>query len=248
MEKGRIHSFESFGTVDGPGVRFVIFLQGCPMRCKYCHNPDTWQIDAGEWMSTDEVLERFQRNKEFYATGGITVTGGEPMLQMGFISELFEKAHRMNIHTCLDTSGICFDERNLASVEVMLAHCDLVMLDIKHIDDFMHQSLTRHSNHNILAFAHYLSEKEISIWIRHVYINSIYNNDASLYQLGRFIKTLKNVKGLDVLPYHSMGESKYAMMNLDYPLQDVKEPTIEETKSARAKIIQGIKETTKKTS
>lgn len=243
MEKGRIHSLESFGTVDGPGVRFVVFLQGCPMRCQYCHNPDTWQINAGEWMSTEEVLERFQRNKEFYTHGGITVTGGEPMLQMDFVTELFEKAQRMKIHTCLDTSGICFDEQNSSKATRLLAHCDLVMLDIKHMDELDHQALTGHSNRNILAFARYLSDQQIPVWIRHVYLNSTYNQDEALYRLGQFIKTLKNVKGLDVLPYHTMGKSKYDMMNLDYPLKEVMEPTAEETKLARSKIIQGMKKT-----
>ncbi len=167
---GRIHSVETFGTVDGPGVRFVVFFQGCPMRCQYCHNPDTWQADAGEEVSVDELLSRFERNRSFYKTGGITATGGEPMMQMEFLAELFTKAKERGIHTCLDTSGIFFsgtagvsgvparasDQERLAQIDALLAVTDLVMLDIKHMETKAHQSLTGHGNENVLAFARHL--------------------------------------------------------------------------------------------
>ncbi|MFQ9985284.1 MAG: 4Fe-4S cluster-binding domain-containing protein, partial [Lachnospiraceae bacterium] len=158
--KGRIHSIETFGTVDGPGLRFVVFTQGCSMRCLYCHNPDTWAMQGGTVMSVDELLEKYEVNRSFYRNGGLTVTGGEPMLQLDFVTELFVEARRRDIHTCLDTSGICFkrDPEYLKKVDRLLAATNLVMLDIKHIEESRHRELTRHSNTPVLQFAIYLDE------------------------------------------------------------------------------------------
>lgn len=242
---GQIHSIESFGTVDGPGVRMVVFTKGCPMRCLYCHNPDTWDTKGGTEMTTDEILEQYARNAQFYRHGGITVTGGEPMLQMDFVTELFEKAHKKGIHTCLDTSGIIFRPDSPHIVEKtdkLLAVTDLVMLDIKHIDPQEHQKLTANPNAGILAFARHMDEKQVPVWIRHVVVPGITDNPEYLYQLGRFIGTLSNVKALDVLPYHDMGKSKYKELGIPYPLEDVKPLPKEKALEAKQVILSGVRD------
>lgn len=234
---GKIHSLETFGTVDGPGVRFVVFFQGCPMRCQYCHNPDTWNIEDGEEMSADEIITRFERNRSFYQTGGITATGGEPMLQLDFLTELFTKAKEKGIHTCLDTSGIIFPENNpetakLKQIEDLMSVTDLVMLDIKHIKDEEHQKLTGQSNRNVLAFARYLDSIGKPVWIRHVVVPGITFDEKELTELGKFLKTLHNVEKLEVLPYHSMGKVKYDNLGMDYILKDTPQLTKVEAKEA----------------
>ena len=242
--QGRIHSLESFGTVDGPGVRYVVFMQGCPMRCKYCHNPDTWEVNAGTLMDADYIIEQYERNKGFYTDGGITVTGGEPLLQIDFITELFEKAKAKGIHTCIDSSGITF---NPDSPEVMDKFdklrplTNLVMLDIKHIDDEHHLELTKQHNKNILAFAQYLSDKGVDTWIRHVVVPGITDDEEYLYKLGYFIGGLKTLRALDVLPYHDMGKVKYEKLGIDYPLKDT--PPMDKTilLDKKKAIIDGIK-------
>lgn len=234
--KGYIHSIETCGTVDGPGLRYVIFLQGCPMRCQYCHNPDSWELGIGEQMTVDEVLRSFYNNRAFYKNGGVTVTGGEPMMQMDFLIEMFTKLHKDVVHTCLDTSGIVFQPSNsgvMAKIEKLMEVTDLVMLDIKHIDEKKHFELTSHSNRNILAFAKYLDEKNIPVWIRHVAVPGITLYREYLEGLGGFIATLNNVKSIDVLPYHSMGKVKYEKLGIDYPLKGTREATKEEAVAAR---------------
>ena len=226
---GKIHSLETFGTVDGPGVRFVVFFQGCPMRCQYCHNPDTWKIEDGEEMSADEIIDRFERNRSFYQTGGITATGGEPMLQIDFLTELFTKAKEKGIHTCLDTSGIMFPGKQ---IEQLMSVTDLFMLDIKHINDEEHQKLTGQSNSSILAFAKYLDSIGKPVWIRHVVVPGITFDEKELTELGRFLKTLHNVEKLEVLPYHSMGKVKYDNLGMDYVLKDTPQLTKAEAKEA----------------
>ena len=206
--KGFVHSIESCGTVDGPGIRYVIFLQGCPMRCQYCHNPDTWEYGKGTEMTVQEVLEGFYSNLPFYRNGGVTVTGGEPMMQMDFLIEVFRDLKKHGIHTCIDSSGIMFNPHNdafMKRLDELLSMTDLILLDIKHIDDRQHQILTGHSNRQILAFAKYLDERGVPVWIRHVVVPGITLFREYLEQLGAFMGTLNNVKALDVLPYHSMG-------------------------------------------
>ena len=239
---GNIHSTESFGTVDGPGIRFVIFFQGCPMRCLYCHNPDTWNTAPNQQISAEELLEQYQRNAEFYHHGGITATGGEPMLQMPFLTELFTKAKGAGIHTCLDTSGICFDPAHPEKTEKLLAATDLIMLDIKHIDDGMHRRLTGHSNANILAFAEYVSEQRIPLWIRHVIVPGWTDDADEQLRLGRFIGGLCTLKGLDVLPYHDFGKQKYAALGIDYPLADTAPVSTDTAAEARQQILRGIRQ------
>lgn len=241
---GRIHSTESFGTVDGPGIRFVVFLQGCPMRCLYCHNPDTWDVTGGRLMSAHEVLALYEKNRAFYSGGGLTVTGGEPLLQIDFLLELFSKAKEKGIHTALDTSGITYNEKNteyMQKLEELMKYTDLVMLDIKQINDVKHKALTGASNRAPLAFAKYLEEKGISVWIRHVVVEGYTDNEDDLFALGEFIGKLKNVKALDVLPYHSMGESKYESLGIPYALKGMRALDQASAVRAKQKILEGVR-------
>ena len=242
---GFIHSKESFGTVDGPGIRYVLFMQGCPMRCLYCHNPDTWKIGDGIQVTAEEVVEEIKSNKAFYAKGGITVSGGEPLLQMEFLTELFRKCKEENIHTCIDTSGITFKEEKgyLEKLDALLELTDLVMLDIKHIEDESHQALTGHQNKNVLSFAKHLEEKNVPLWVRHVVVAGYTDNKADLIKLGEFIGRLRNLKGLDVLPYHTMGVNKYKEMGIPYKLEGVPALSKEDAQKARKYILYGIKKT-----
>jgi len=242
---GIVHSIESFGTVDGPGVRLVVFLKGCPMRCLYCHNPDTWHMTGGTSMEAGEIIDLFEAARSFYSDGGITVTGGEPLMQIDFVTELFKAAKERAIHTCLDTSGITFRPEHAAGMkkmEALMAVTDLVLLDIKHIDPQAHQKLCGQPVEGILQFAHYLDEKKIPVWIRHVVVPGITDRKEDLYRLGQFIAKLHNVKALDVLPYHDMGKSKYERLGIDYPLKDTKPLSKEAAVEARNQIISGIRD------
>ena len=233
---GFVHSTESFGTVDGPGVRFVVFLQGCPMRCQYCHNPDTWKMNAGSVRSAQSLIAEYERNAPFYRGGGITVTGGEALMQLDFLLELFRLAKQKKIHTCLDTSGVTYHPGKSNyndKLDQLMEVTDLVMLDIKHIDPEGHKTLTGHDNAGILAFARYLDEKKIPVWIRHVVVPGITDDPALLTRLGEFLGTLSNVKALDVLPYHSMGKVKYESLGMEYPLKETKDATKEEAVAAK---------------
>ncbi len=240
--EGYVHSIETFGTVDGPGVRLVVFTQGCPMRCLYCHNPDSWEMNRGKKISVEEILEEFEKNRAFYKTGGITVTGGEPLVQMDFVTELLKQAKKRNIHTCIDTSGITFNNIMRSSFDELMKYTDLVMLDIKHIDGEEHKKLTGQKQDNIIAFARYLDEKKVPVWIRHVVVPGITDNEEYLYKLGRFIGSLKNVKALDVLPYHNMGVKKYESLGMDYPLKDVQPMDKSKAVECKKVILRGIRD------
>ena len=245
MTKGRIHSLESMGTVDGPGLRFVVFLQGCPMRCAYCHNPDTWSVTAGTLMDPADIIEQVEHNLSFYKNGGITVTGGEPLLQGDFLIDLFTLAKERDIHTCIDTSGITYRPGNTAYIEKLdklMTLTDLVMLDIKHIDPEKHKELTGQPNDGILAFVQYLSDKDIPMWIRHVVVPGITDDPKYLYQLGQFIAPFQNLKVLDILPYHTMGTVKYEKLEIDYKLKDV--PAMDKSKAIELKkiVIDGVRD------
>jgi len=240
--KGHIHSTESFGTVDGPGIRFVVFFQGCPMRCLYCHNPDTWPFNEGTLMTADEILDEFSKQKEFYRKGGITATGGEPMAQLDFLVDLFTKARARGIHTCLDSSGIVFDPKNKEKFRPLMEVTSLVMLDIKHIDDQEHYKLTKQHNTNILEYAKFISDCGVELWIRHVVVPGITDDPKWLHKLGEFIVQLKTLKALDVLPYHTMGKVKYEQLGLDYPLGDTEPLSQDKAIEARKIIIQGMKD------
>ena len=238
---GRVHSFESFGTVDGPGIRFVVFLQGCPLRCRYCHNPDTWEA-GGEKYTAEEIVSRALRYKNYFGDkGGVTVTGGEPLVQIDFVIELFKILKEKGIHTCVDTSGITFNPDSPQSVdkhEELLKVSDLFLLDIKHIDDEACKKLTGHSNRNTLAFAKFLSENGKKIWIRQVLVPGVTDDESSLTRTREFIDTLQTVEKIEVLPYHTMGTVKYEKLGLAYPLKGVEAPTKESVEKAK-RILKG---------
>ncbi|RRD94412.1 pyruvate formate lyase-activating protein [Clostridiales bacterium COT073_COT-073] len=240
---GYIHSIETFGTVDGPGIRYVVFTQGCPMRCLYCHNPDTWTPKIGNQKSVEEILNDYESYRPFLKGGGLTVTGGEPLMQLEFVTELFREAKKRNIHTCLDTSGITFNRsaQYLQKIDALLENVDLVLLDIKHIDPDRHQVLTSMPNAPILDFAHYLKEKQIPVWIRHVVIPMATDKPEYLERLGYFLGDLNNIKALDVLPYHTMGKDKYRQMHMVYPLDGVPPMSTKGTAEAKQIILSGIK-------
>ena len=242
--KGKIHSIETFGTVDGPGVRFVVFFQGCPLRCLYCHNPDTWRItDAKLSLTADEVLKRMTRNLPFYEGGGITATGGEPLMQPQFLIELFKKAKEIGIHTCLDTSGILFSDSGEwgAIIEELLSVTDLVMLDIKHIDRNAHKRLTGASNENVLRFASHLCERGIPMRVRHVLLDGFTDDEDELTKLGEFLSDFDNIESIEVLPYHVLGKHKYANLGINYPLEGVEPKNEADAKRAKATIINAMK-------
>lgn len=244
MTQGRIHSLESFGTVDGPGVRYVVFVQGCPMRCAYCHNPDTWAMTGGTLVDPQEIIDNFEKNRPFYTSGGITVTGGEPLMQIDFLIDLFTLAKKHNIHTDLDTSGIAYKPDNTeynAKLDKLMEVTDLVMLDIKHIDPEKHKELTSQPNDGILAFVDYLDKKGVDMWIRHVVVPGITDDDEYLYKLGYFIGQFSNLKALDVLPYHTMGKSKYEKLGMEYKLADVPAMGQKDLLIKKQVIVDGIK-------
>ena len=226
----QVHSIESFGSVDGPGIRFVIFLKGCTMRCQYCHNPDTWSRTGGTLRSVDDILAQAQRYQSYWGEkGGITVSGGEALLQIHSLTELFRKAKALGINTCLDTSAQPFsrESSSFSAFEELMKYTDLVLLDIKHIDSEAHKQLTGWRNENILDCARYLSNIEKPVWIRHVLIPGINDDDESLYRLRAFIDTLSNVERVEVLPYHALGVYKWEQLGISYPLKDIKSPTNE---------------------
>lgn len=235
MTKGFVHSVESFGSVDGPGIRFLIFLQGCPMRCQFCHNPDSWKTGIGEERTADELLDQAERFRAYWGdNGGITVSGGEALLQIDFLLELFEKAKQRGIGTCLDTSAQLFTRKSpfFEKFERLMELTDTVLLDIKHIDDEEHRKLTRYSNANILDCARYLSEIDKPVWIRHVLIPGITDKDEYLVRLRDFLSTLHNIERIEVLPYHTLGVYKYEKLGIDYPLKDVQPPAAERVANA----------------
>ena len=233
----RIHSIESFGTVDGPGIRFVIFMQGCSLKCKYCHNRDTWDLTGGTITSVDELLDKIERYKAYIlpSGGGVTVTGGEPLLQTKFLVTLFKELKKRNIPTAIDTSGM-FDITD--DIKELLKFTDLVLLDIKHIDSTKCKDLVGFSNKKELEFARYLSENNKKMWIRQVLVPGYTDDEKDLVKLKEFLATLKTVEKVQILKYHSMGKYKWEKLGQKYELEGVKDATLEDEE--RAKKILGI--------
>ncbi len=229
--RARIHSLESFGTVDGPGIRFVIFMQGCPLRCMYCHNPDTWDVKANVKyeLSAQELLQEVLKYKNFIAKGGVTVTGGEPLLQAKVLTEFFRLCQQQHIHTALDTSGCLFNE----AVKELLQYTDLVLLDIKAVSAGLHKKITGAPPDTPLLFLDYLRQQDIPVWIRHVIVPDLTDDPEQLEQLAKRLTDYPNVQKVELLPYHTMGENKYEKMGREYPLKDVSPLSTEKLKEAQ---------------
>lgn len=232
----KIHSIETFGTVDGPGIRFVTFFQGCHLECKYCHNRDTWDINSGNYISVDELLDEILRYKTYIMpNGGFTASGGEPLLQPYFLISLFKKLKKENIHTAIDTSGMI---EITDTIKEALSLTDLVLLDIKHINPDKCKELVGFSNEKELKFARYLSDNNIPIWIRQVIIPGVTDNEEDLIKLKDFIKSLKTVKKVELLPYHNLGEYKWEKLGFEYKLKGIRPANSDDIE--RAKGILGI--------
>lgn len=239
---GRVNALETFGLVDGPGVRFVAFLQGCNMRCQYCHNPETWAKSTGDVFTAKELFDRAYRYRQYWKNnGGITISGGEPLLQIDFVTEVFRLAKEKNIHTTLDTCGQPFKDSSefLEKFHKLLKYTDLVMLDIKEFDEERHKTITGHNNSNIKEMAKYLSKKGIHMWIRHVLVPDLTDDEEDLLAINNFVKTLNTVDKVEILPYHTLGLMKWEKLNIPYPLEGVRSPTDEEID--RAEKLIGIK-------
>lgn len=240
---GMVHSLESFGSVDGPGVRYLIFLAGCAMRCQFCHNPDTWNMQVGTPYTADELLKKAVKYRAYWGNeGGITVTGGEPLLQIDFLTELFHKAKEMGIHTTLDTSGNPFTKKEpfFEKFAKLMEATDLVMLDIKHIDEEQHIRLTGQTNQNILDMARYLDEIGKPVWIRHVLVPERSDYNEYLIRLDEFIRSLHNVEKVEVLPYHTLGAYKWKELGMKYELEGIEPPMVERVKNANQLLHTGI--------
>jgi len=232
--KGRIHSIETFGTVDGPGIRFVLFMQGCALQCQYCHNPDTWDTGGGRHVTVEDILAEIEPYLPYYrkSGGGITVTGGEPTLQAPFVAQLFEACKsRFGLHTALDSSGFCEPEH----ARELLAHTDLVLLDLKMMNRAKHQALTSQPNDRILRFASMLRDLQQPVWIRHVLVPGVTDNPEDLQALGDFLGSWSSMVKFELLPYHRMGVYKWQQLGRIYPLEGVPAPT--ERQIERASLI-----------
>lgn len=234
--QGYIHQLESFGSVDGPGVRFIIFFSGCPLRCKYCHNPDTWDMSKGRLYTADELLSEALSCRAYWGSkGGITVSGGEPLMQLDFLLELFEKAKEKGISTCIDTAGGPFTMEGewFEKFKRLMDFTDVLLMDIKHIDEEEHIKLTGHTGKNIEQMFRYLDEIKKPIWIRHVLVPGITDDDSYLLRTRDFIRSLSNVQRVEILPYHGLGAMKYKDMRIDYALKDTESPSAERVENAR---------------
>lgn len=241
---GHIHSTESFGAADGPGVRFIVFMQGCHMRCRYCHNPDTWKMDGGDEVTADEILKRALRFKPYWGKdGGITISGGEPLLQIDFVIELFKKAKELGINTCIDTASNPFtkEEPFFSKFEELMKYTDLLLLDLKEINPTRHKDLTGFDNSNIIEMAKYLSEINKPVWIRHVLVPEHSDFDEDLDALGDFIDTLSNVDRVEILPYHTLGKFKWENLGIPYTLESISPPSAERIENAKQRIHAGIR-------
>lgn len=225
---GNVHSTESFGSVDGPGIRFITFMQGCRLRCEFCHNPDTWSMTGGTQYTPEELFEEAIRYRSFWGeNGGVTVSGGEPLLQIDFLIEYFKLCKAHGIHTTIDSCGgpFTYDQPFFGKFEELMKYTDLILFDIKHIDPEGHRKLTGVRNNNIIELAHYLDKINKPVWIRHVLVPTRTDFDHYLERLGDFVATLGNVRKFEVLPYHKLGVYKYEALGIPYRLEGVEPPT-----------------------
>lgn len=230
MIKGYIHSHESFGTVDGPGIRYVVFTQGCPLRCKYCHNCDTWKKNEAKFMETpEETFLEICRYKNFIKNGGVTITGGDPLTQPEYVKELLKLCKKEGLHTAIDTSGYLFNDKVKEAIE----YADLILLDIKSIDEKQYKELTGVELQNTLDFAHYLNKIGKKMWVRHVVVPGITDNDELLNKLADYLTQFDNLEKVEILPYHSLGEYKWQKMNMEYPLKGVPQLSAERLNNAK---------------
>lgn len=218
--EGYVHSIETCGTLDGPGIRYVVFLQGCPLRCKFCHNPDTWQLYSGKKYSVDEILEDLLKYRNFIKSGGLTLSGGEPLLQADFAAELFRECKKHGIHTAVDTSGAI----PLKVCKQAVDEVDLVLLDIKSIDTFKCQRLTGKGNEDALELLDYLEQNGKEVWIRHVVVPGITENDEDIENMAEYLSKYTVIRRVEILPFHKMGEYKWKQLNLEYELGDTQPP------------------------
>lgn len=240
--KGYVHSLESFGSADGPGVRYIIFLSGCAMRCQFCHNPDTWDMQKGTLYTAKELIDKAWRYRNYWGKdGGITISGGEPLLQIDFLLEFFKLAKAKGIHTTLDTAGNPFtrEEPFFGKFRKLMELTDLVMLDFKEMDGVRHKELTGVANDNILDLARYLSDTGKDMWIRHVLVPGLTDQEDDLKAMRGMLDELKTVKKVEILPYHSLGLFKWQNLGIPYTLEGVPAPTKEEVE--RAEKILGIR-------
>lgn len=236
MPIGYIHSMDSFGAVDGPGIRFLFFLQGCPMRCRYCHNPDTWLPEGGTPLTVEEGVKEVRKYKSYLKKGGVTLTGGEPLLQLPFVTSLCQALKAEGFHVAIDTCGYPFDPDDpavVAAFDALIPHVDLFLLDIKEMDDTKHKALTGRSNLHILAFGRYLAERGCAMWLRYVLCPTLTDDEGDMLALRAYAESLGTVEKIEVLPYHTLGEIKYEKMGIPYPLKGIDPPTKEQVERAR---------------
>ena len=227
MEKslGKINSIQTLGTVDGPGVRFVVFMQGCNLRCGCCHNPDTWEMSGGKQYSAEELAQKAERYKEYFGTeGGITVSGGEPLLQADFVAELFSECHKRGINTCLDTSGSILND----SVKNMLNHTDRVLLDIKYTTDEDYKNYVGCSIDRPIEFLEYLNSQKIPVTLRQVIIPTLNDNKENILRLNEIIKKYDCIEKTELLPFKKLCSMKYDKMGIEFPFRDIPEPKRDE--------------------
>jgi pyruvate formate lyase activating enzyme len=233
MLTGRVHSIESMGLVDGPGVRTVVFLQGCKLRCAYCHNPDTWAMSGGTETTPEELLRKIMRFKPYFerSGGGVTFSGGDPLLQPEFLLEMLKLCKENEIHTAIDTAGYGFGE-----YDEILSYADLVLLDIKHVDDFGYKNLTGRSKHGLDQFLKALDRSNTKVWIRHVVVPGITDGKEHMERLEEIIKVIKNVEKVELLPYHTLGVQKYEKLGIPYRLIELEPMDKKQVKEFEDKI------------
>ena len=227
--KGYIHSIETFGAVDGPGIRYVVFMQGCPLRCLFCHNPDSWKLKDGKKMSVKELITDIKKYTNYIKSGGVTISGGEPLMQPKFTLKLIKAIKKLGINVAIDTAG----SLPLKVSKKILQEVDLVLLDIKGLDDELNLKLTGAHNYNTLQTLEYCQQINKDVWIRQVVVPGYTLSDEYLTKLAEFLSKYKCVKNVDLLPFHKFGEFKWKTLNLDYKLYNTKEPTKDEIKRAK---------------